>query len=144
MNDVWQQSPKQRLKLWREFRLSLDNIDYEEDCLQSVINWWKSAPVGSRELDIYDKDTWPDPWQLIYTNALDENSITLGIAYTLHLIDWECDVFLVQNQEESWIRLIVLVDDCYVLNYTYGVVENKEILDDCTILEKYQTSQLTK
>lgn len=144
MNDVWQQSPKQRLKLWREFRLSLDNIDYEEDCLQSVINWWKSAPVGSRELDIYDKDTWPDPWQLIYTNALDENSITLGIAYTLHLIDWECDVLLVQNQEESWIRLIVLVDDCYVLNYTYGVVENKEILDDCTILEKYQTSQLTK
>jgi len=144
MNDVWQQSPKQRLKLWREFRLSLDNIEYEEDCLQSVINWWKSAPVGSRELDIYDKNTWPDPWQLIYTNALDENSITLGIAYTLHLIDWECDVLLVQNQEESWIRLIVLVDDCYVLNYTYGVVENKDILNDCTILEKYHTSQLTK
>jgi len=144
MNDVWQQSPKQRLKLWREFRLSLDNIEYEEDCLQSVINWWKSAPVGSRELDIYDKNTWPDPWQLIYTNALDENSITLGIAYTLHLIDWECDVLLVQNQEESWIRLIVLVDDSYVLNYTYGVVENKDILNDCTILEKYHTSQLTK
>ena len=144
MNDTWQQSPKQRLKTWREFRLSLDEIDYEEDCLQAVVDWWKTAPVGSRELDVYDKNSWPDPWQLIYTNSLDENSIALGIAYTLHLADWDCEVLLVQNQEESWIRLIVLVDDTYVLNYTYGVVEEKQILENCSIVEKYNTNALTK
>ena len=144
MNDVWQQSPKQRLKTWREFRLSLDDIDYEEDCLQAVVDWWKTAPVGSRELEIYDVKSWPDPWQLIYTNALDENSIALGISYTLHLADWTCDVLLVQNQEESWIRLVVLVDDTYVLNYTYGVVEEKQILKNCSIVEKYNTNLLTK
>ena len=144
MNDVWQQSPKQRLKTWREFRLSLDDIEYEEDCLQAVVDWWKTAPVGSRELEIYDVKSWPDPWQLIYTNALDENSIALGMAYTLHLADWMCDVLLVQNQEESWIRLVVLVDDTYVLNYTYGVVEEKKILKNCSIVEKYNTDLLTK
>ena len=144
MNDVWQQSPKQRLKTWREFRLSLDDIEYEEDCLQAVVDWWKTAPVGSRELEIYDVKSWPDPWQLIYTNALDENSIALGMAYTLHLADWMCDVLLVQNQEESWIRLVVLVDDTYVLNYTYGVVEEKQILKNCSIVEKYNTDLLTK
>lgn len=144
MNDVWQQSPKQRLKTWREFRLNLDDLEYKEDCLQAVVDWWKSAPVGSREIDIYDINTWPDPWQLIYTNSLDENSIALGMAYTLHLADEECEVLLVQNHDESWIRLIVLVDDCYVLNYTYGVVEDKQILDGCSIVEKYHTNQLTK
>ena len=144
MNDVWQQSPKQRLKTWREFRLSLDDIEYEEDCLQAVVDWWKTAPVGSRELEIYDVKSWPDPWQLIYTNALDENSIALGMAYTLHLADWTCNVLLVQNQEESWIRLVVLVDDTYVLNYTYGVVEEKQILKNCSIVEKYNTDLLTK
>jgi len=144
MNNIWQQAPKQRLKTWREFRLHLDDIEYEEDCLQEIVNWWKMAPVGSRELDIYDVDSWPDPWQLIYNNALDENSIALGMAYTLHLSDWQCDVCLVQNQEESWLKLIVLVDDNYVLNYTYGIVEEKEVLDGCSIVEKYKTSQLTK
>tara|TARA_B100000035_G_scaffold314094_1_gene329436 strand:+ start:9674 stop:10108 length:435 start_codon:yes stop_codon:yes gene_type:complete len=144
MDNVWQQAPKTRLKLWRDFRLQLDSVDYEEDCLQAVVDWWKSAPVGSRELDIYDVESWPDPWQLVYNNALDENSIALGIAYTLHLIDWECEVLLVQNQEESWIRLIVLVDDKYVLNYTYGKVEETSVLNNCQIVEKYFTNQLTK
>lgn len=144
MDNVWQQAPKTRLKLWRDFRLQLDSIDYEEDCLQAVVDWWKSAPVGSRELDIYDVESWPDPWQLVYNNALDENSIALGIAYTLHLIDWECEVLLVQNQEESWIRLVVLVDDKYVLNYTYGKVEETSVLNNCQIVEKYFTNQLTK
>ena len=144
MDNVWQQAPKTRLKLWRDFRLQLDSIDYEEDCLQAVVDWWKSAPDGSRELDIYDVESWPDPWQLVYNNALDENSIALGIAYTLHLIDWECEVLLVQNQEESWIRLVVLVDDKYVLNYTYGKVEETSVLNNCQIVEKYFTNQLTK
>ncbi len=144
MDNVWQQAPKIRLKLWREFRLQLDNIEYEEDCLQTVVDWWKSAPVGSRELDIYDIESWPDPWQLIYNNELDENSIALGIAFTLHLIDWECEVLLVQNQEESWIRLIVLVDDRYILNYTYGKVEDLSVLNNCQVLEKYATNELTK
>jgi len=144
MDNVWQQAPKIRLKLWREFRMQLDSIDYEEDCLQEVVNWWKSAPVGSRELDIYDVESWPDPWQLIYNNALDENSIALGIAFTLHLIDWECEVLLVQNQEESWIKLVVLVDDRYILNYTYGKVEDPSVLNNCQVLEKYLTNELTK
>tara|TARA_B100000900_G_scaffold34967_2_gene26362 strand:+ start:923 stop:1357 length:435 start_codon:yes stop_codon:yes gene_type:complete len=144
MDNVWQQAPKIRLKLWRDFRLQLDSIDYEEDCLQAVVDWWKSAPVGSRELDIYDVESWPDPWQLIYDNALDENSIALGIAFTLHLIDWECEVLLVQNQEESWIRLVVLVDERYILNYTYGKVEDPSVLNNCQVLEKYYTKQLTK
>ena len=144
MDNVWQQAPKIRLKLWRDFRLQLDSVDYEEDCLQAVVDWWKSAPVGSRELDIYDVESWPDPWQLIYDNALDENSIALGIAFTLHLIDWECEVLLVQNQEESWIRLVVLVDERYILNYTYGKVEDPSVLNNCQVLEKYYTKQLTK
>ena len=144
MNNVWQLSPKQKLKVWREFRLGLDDIEYEEDCLQAVIEWWETAPIGSRELDIYDNSAWPDPWKLLYDNNLDENSIALGMAYTLHLADWDCEVALVQNQNESWIKLLVLVDDTYVLNYTYNKVQNMEVLSDCNILEKISTSELTK
>ena len=84
------------------------------------------APVGSRELDIYDVES-TIIWQPVYNNALDENSIALGIAYTLHLIDWECEVLLVQNPRRKLIRLVVLVDDKYVLNYTYGKVEETSV-----------------
>ena len=53
-------NPKAETEDWRDFRLQLDDVDYEEDCLQAVVDWWKHAPVGSRELDIYDTELFMD------------------------------------------------------------------------------------
>jgi hypothetical protein len=94
-----------------------------------VIEWWKYTPVSNRVIDAYDNSNWPDPWELLHKGDFDENAVALGIGYTLHLMGYPCDILLVQNREKHFLRLIVLVDEIHVLNYTYGVIENKNVLD---------------
>ena len=142
MNSVWQQSPEERLKLWRKFRKDNENLE-DQECLQAIVDWWKFTPIGSRAIDPYSKDTWPDPWQLIYEGNFDENAVALGIAYTLHLMEWPCTVSLVQSEDKTFFGLIVIVDDEYVLNYTYGEIDKFSEMQQISVLEKYTTDELT-
>lgn len=141
MNNIWQESPKEKLKSWRKLRKEVSEQD-DLDCLTNIINWWKMAPISARALDVYDSSTWPNPWDMLWKGSMDENSIALGIAYTLHHIDWECEVLLIQNTEESFVKLVVLVDNEHVLNYNYDSIENVSVLNNCHIIERIQTNQL--
>ena len=49
----------------------------------------------------------------------------LAMAYSLQLADAHCEVMLVQDNKLSFLGLIVLVDNEYVLGYTYGVASQK-------------------
>ena len=144
MNEFWQCSPKQRLSLWRQFRKTLTSMEYIER-LQAVVDFWKMAPMSSMHTDIYDSSTWLGPWDFIWNGEYDENSVALGIAYTLQLESYsQCEILLVQNTKESYINLIVLVDKTHILNYNYGIVNSVDQLDkNTTILEKIQVSELT-
>ena len=139
---IWLQAPAERLKSWRRFRKSLEDLN-DDECLEKLAQWWSSAPLSSRIIDPYDESHWPNPWDLIYNGEFDENAIGLGIAYCLELIDWECELLLVQSKEKSFVRLIILVDDEYVLNYTYNKVEPSSVLSDVEILKKWKSSELT-
>lgn len=143
MNTVWQESPNQRLKTWRSFRKEIQDLE-DKPCLEKVVEWWKYTPIGSRVIDPYESKEWPDPWNLIYIGNFDENAVALGIAYTIHLLDWPCEVLLVQNTKLSFVGLVVLVDDQYVLNYTYGSIDDSVVLRDCEILDRWYTNELTK
>ena len=46
------------------------------------------------------------------------------MAYTLHYSNISCRLLLVQNVEKSNIKLIVLVDNKYILNYNYNNIDN--------------------
>lgn len=138
----WQLAPSERLKEWRKFRKHLETLD-DEDCVAQIIDWWSTAPLSTRVIDPFDNTHWPDPWQLLYNGEYDENIISLGIAYTLELLDWECEVLLVQNTEKGFLNLVILVDDDYVLNYTYNKVEPSSVLSDVEILKKWDSSELT-
>jgi hypothetical protein len=143
MNIVWQLKPEERLKEWRNFRqeISTESI---EDTLHSVIDWWKYTPIANRVLDVYNSDMWPDPWELLYDGHFDENAISLGIAYTLHLIDKPCEILFVQNHKKSFLGLIVLVDEKFILNYNYDKIDNADVLKDCEILERWNTEYFVK
>lgn len=141
--NVWLESPRERLKIWRNFRNELLNIDDEEEVLQAVVDWWKSAPINSRVIDLYDNEQWPNPWDLLYSGDYDENVITLGMAYTLDLIEWPCEVKLIQDSNKSEVKLIILVDDEYILSYTYGIINKLEDISHCDILKSWDTEQLT-
>jgi hypothetical protein len=144
MNEFWQCSPKQRLSLWRQFRKTLTSMEYIER-LQAVVDFWKMAPMSSMHTDIYDASTWLAPWDFIWEGRYDENSVALGMAYSLQLeSNTECEILLVQNTKESYINLIVLVDKTHILNYNYGIVNDMSELDnDTTILKKIKVSELT-
>lgn len=141
MNTAWQLMPHERLKAWRKFRKDIADIP-DLECLQAVVDWWKFTPIGSRAIDPYESTDWPDPWQLIHTGNFDENAIALGMAYTLHLIDWDCYVSLMQDPEKNFIGLVVIVDDEYVLNYNYGTVDKLSELKHCEVLNNWHTEEL--
>lgn len=144
MNEFWQSSPKQRLGLWRQFRKQLADMSYMER-LQETVDFWKMAPMSGMHTDIYDPNTWLGPWDFIWQGEYDENSIALAIAYTLQLESYaDCEIWLVQNTKQSYINLIVSVDNKYILNYNYGIVNSiEDITADTTILQKTKVSKLT-
>jgi hypothetical protein len=139
----WQQEPTQRLKLWRRFRNDLNKLD-DDDALQQLTDWWKTAPVAARVIDPYDNTNWPDPWELIYNDQYDENTVTLGMCYTLQLIEWPCTLQLVQCNQKNEIKLILLVDDKHVLNYSYGMICDVSEISHCEILHSWESNELTR
>ena len=144
MQNVWQESPNSRLKLWRKFRKDLSLIDDDDQVLHAIIDWWKGAPIESRILDCYNSDNWPDPWELIYNDKYDDNAVALGMCYTMDLIDWPCTLQLIQCNKKSEIKLILNIDDVYILNYTYGIINDIDDISHCEILQSWESNELTK
>jgi len=137
----WMAQPTERLKRWRSFRHSIDKKNLETS-LQELVDWFKTAPLSSRVIDIYDNTHWPGPWDLLYAGNMDENAISLAMGYSLHLAEVDCEILLVQDRTESFLGLVVLVDKTWVLGYTYGEVEDSTILENCTIIANYYPAKL--
>ncbi len=138
MNNSCLLSPSERLQDWRKFRETLtifDSISPE----RRIIDWWSSLPYTLRSIDIYDSKQWPTPWELVYYGDYCKSSISLGIAYTLCLLegDWQDRVKLLMIDDNGLdIFLVVLLDDKYLINYGY-----KEIIEfdsaDVHVLETF-------
>lgn len=136
MNEFWQSSPKQKLILWRKLRKSLIDKSLEEK-LEDTVSFWKMAPLYSNALDIYDHTKWARPWEFIWHGDFDENSVALGMAYTLHIDGYaDCKILLIQDTEQSFLKLLVSVNDVYILNYKYGEVNKLSDLSKNTVVVK--------
>ncbi len=138
MNNSCMLSPAERLQDWRRFRETLT-----EDDLDKIIEWWSSLPYTMRAIDIYNSKQWPNPWELIYYGEFCKSSISLGIAYTLCLIDesWQDRTKILMIDDNSLdIFLVVLLDDKYLVNYSY-----KEIIEfdslDVKVLETFSCDE---
>jgi hypothetical protein len=73
-----------RLQEWRDFRVSLETA---EDTIQSAVDQYAKAPTVSIQTDPWDRDSWPNPWELILENQYCEFCKLLGICYSLQLTD---------------------------------------------------------
>jgi hypothetical protein len=80
-----------------------------------AIDFWKTIPKISRNLDPYDKTTWPDPWQMIQENAYCEYTATLAVGYTLMLSncgkDWSYEIQVGLDRSQSKLYYMLIVED---------------------------------
>jgi hypothetical protein len=62
---IWQLMPKERLTEWKAFRTELNELDdiSDEDFLQTLVDWWRLAPLSNRVIDPYSSEEWPNPWE---------------------------------------------------------------------------------
>jgi hypothetical protein len=81
---------------------------------------------------------------MLHQNDYDENVVALGMAYTLHYSNIACRLLLVQNVEKNNIKLIVLVDNKYILNYTYNIIDTTNIIEEVEVLKDIDVSTLSK
>jgi len=142
---IWLESPRQRLKEWRNFRADLATMELPV-ALDLVAKWWSTAPIGPRAIDPYDPNTWPTAWELLYENSFCEHSRGIGIFYTLHYAGVDnIEVQLVSDDVQNDLITIILVDNAWVINYTHSVVEHiNDISSNYRVLEKFPSKMLTK
>ena len=145
MDEVWQLPPKKRIQRWRELRKRICEYSDLLEQLQVVLDFWKTTPIGTRIVDPFNESTWSTPWELLHQNDYDENVVSLGMAYTLHYSNISCRLLLVQNVEKSNIKLIVLVDNKYILNYNYNNIDTTDIVEkELEVLKDIDVSALSK
>ena len=108
----------QRLVEWRNIR---NKLEEDPNPLERVASVWSKAPFVNPFLNPKDPSSWPDPWQLVLGDKLDELAIALGILYTIKLtdrfIDTPCEIHMSMPTKNLESGYFVLVDKQHVLNY---------------------------
>lgn len=131
---MFQLKTEDRLRSWREFRSSIDNLSLT-DALQSTAELWAGASYTPYYLDIDEPESWPDPWQLIDENVYCDVAKCLGIIYTMLLtkhktdLDIELRVYVDASTGAEY-NLAWFNEGKYILNLTDREVVNIEQFDD--------------
>ena len=120
---AWFESPKTRLSMWRQFRQSLDTSDTHEVC-NTVVTWWKSAPISSMTIDPVNWSAWPTPWEMLHSGNFCENSLALGMSYTIYYANPNIknELLYITDRKNSKEILCSLIGNKHLLNYEHGVI----------------------
>jgi len=124
---VFDLSVNDRLTEWKKFR---DSLETDTDPLKAVSLLWSQAPFVNPYLNPNRPDEWPNPWQLVLGNRLDDLAIALGMLYTIKLtqrfIDSKCEIHMSILKKNDF---YLVIDNKHVLNYEPRVVHDISVLD---------------
>ena len=123
IHTAWFESPGTRLSQWREFRKGLDTDNTQEVC-NTVIDGWKMAPISKMSIDPVDSNTWPTPWEMLHSGNFCEDSLALGMSYTIYYANETIlnELLYVTDRKNSTQKLCVWIDNKYLLNYEHGAI----------------------
>lgn len=140
----WSESPSKRLALWRSFRKSLDTDNTKEVC-RTVIRWWETAPLVSISIDPVNAEQWPTPWEMLHQGNFCEDSLALGMSYTIYYANSNIDneLIYVTCHERSFQKLCVLVDNKHLLNFQRGSISTLPT-DGCIISYRAKIKDIVK
>lgn len=119
---MWHPTYPDRLAAWVQLRERCQSVPLPS-CLSAINLWWQSSPWRPYYLHWDDRQTWPDPWQLLADDVFCDVARALGMLYTVRMLErFDCaDAYLVQTDQNN----LVLVDQGkYVLNWAPDVVVN--------------------
>jgi len=122
-NQAWYESPRERLSLWRQFRKGLDTNDTEQVC-KTVVEWWKTAPISSMTINPVESSAWPTPWEMLHAGNFCEDSMALGMSYTIYYANENIsnELLYITDRNKSIQQLCALIDNKYLLNYEHGSI----------------------
>jgi hypothetical protein len=143
---MFQLKSEDRLRSWRDFRSTLDNLPIE-DALAQTAELWARAPFVPYYLDMDRPESWPDPWTLIDENEYCDIAKCLGIVYTMLLtkhrksLDIEMRVYsdLVKGYDYN---LAFFNQGKYILNMIDGQVVNIKQVDKLHLKQQYTAVEL--
>lgn len=132
-----------RLILWNQLRTDNQSNDLET-ALLAINDWWQLLPLDSHYLHWDEVDNWPDPWDLLADGIFSLTSKSLGIVYTLHLIN-RPDINDLQFAQTSDGGNLVLVNQGkYILNWAPGEMLNTSTAQKIQITQMMNASVVTK
>ena len=123
IHTAWFESPTARLSQWREFRKGLDTDNTQEGC-NTVIDWWKMAPLSKMTINPVDSNTWPTPWEMLHSGDFCESSLALGMSYTIYYANETIanELLYVTDKKNSTQKLCAWINNKYLLNYEHGAI----------------------
>lgn len=105
-----------------ELRESCAGIELEQ-ALRSINQWWQTSPWRPYYLHWDDRHDWPGPWDLLAENIYCDVARTLGILYTVRLLDRsDCgDACMVATDLGN---LVLVQSGKYIINWNNQLVVN--------------------
>ena len=122
---MWPVTFDNRLQAWVELRSRCQSLDLENS-LTAINQWWFNTPWQPYYLHWDDQTDWPDPWQLLSDNVYCDLARSLGILYTISLLERAdmADAELVLAEDGS--NLVLVAKEKYILNWNRdSIVNNK-------------------
>ena len=119
---MWAVTFEERLQQWHALRVTALAQSDQERYL-TINNWWFTAPMINKHLQWQTFPNWPDPWQLLDQDRWCGLARSLGIVYTLMMMDesYQHRITMAQCNNDN----LVLIDDGkYILNWCPGELLN--------------------
>lgn len=123
---MFDKNKEDRLRAWADFRKQLE---YSDNPIQDTIDLYHMAPLVNLQVDPYNTDLWPDPWELLYDNKYCDFAKILGIASTLQLTDRFSEtpmmIHIYTDRDNSEVKYMLFLED-KVIGYEQGKVVDKQ------------------
>jgi len=114
----------EKIKYWRDLREEIKGLEVQE-ATEKVAKFWARVPYANSKLNLFDATDWPTPWNILDTNNICCNMISLMIYHTFKLArpDLQTEIKVVFENDHNF--LVVMVEN-FILNYHIGFPLNKD------------------
>lgn len=137
---MWAKTFDQRLTAWNNLRESAQTLPLES-ALLAINQWWFDSPWKPYYLHWDDQPIWPDPWQLLSDNVYCDLARSLGILYTISLVDRADMAPAELILTEDGYNLVQVGKEKYILNWKPDSIVNTN--QEVKIKRQYKQHAIT-